>query len=87
MELVEEKDKQAEGIHDTPEFEEETRPKIATIFLRVTKSMWGSGRGCVLDSGFGNMLTVAELRKKYVHITTVIKRRDFDQNTQMTKKR
>ena len=37
MELVQRKDKPLEGAHASPEFEEETGSKIASLFLCITK--------------------------------------------------
>ena len=41
----------------------------------MNKSEWGSGRSCVLDSGFWKALTVSELRKKGSCSTTFIKKK------------
>ena len=60
VELVEGKDELKEGMNYESEFEEETGSKIEALFLHMKKSMWVSGRYCVLDSGFGYAVTVAE---------------------------
>ena len=41
----------------------------------MTKSTWYSGRGCVLDSGFGYARTVIKLKKKGVFSATLIKKK------------
>ena len=40
MELVEGKDRRTEGAHVSPDFKLETGSKIASLFLRMTKSIW-----------------------------------------------
>mmetsp|Transcript_18406 Transcript_18406/g.37730 ORF Transcript_18406/g.37730 Transcript_18406/m.37730 type:complete len:84 (+) Transcript_18406:984-1235(+) len=64
MELVEtEKDRPKEGPHATPEFED-TMTKTAALCIWMTKPIWGTKRVCLLDSGFGYMSTLPELKKK-----------------------
>ena len=53
MELVEGKYKSLEGTNASPECGGETGSTIASLCLRMTKLIWGSGRGYILDSGFG----------------------------------
>mmetsp|Transcript_21172 Transcript_21172/g.44313 ORF Transcript_21172/g.44313 Transcript_21172/m.44313 type:complete len:323 (-) Transcript_21172:81-1049(-) len=75
MELVEtEKDRPKEGPHATPEFED-TMTKTAALCIWMTKPIWGTKRVCLLDSGFGYMSTLPELKKKGIYGTTVLKQK------------
>ncbi len=63
MELVEtEKDCPKEGPFAKPEFEDRMT-KTAALCIHMTKSIWGTKRVCLLDSGFGYMSTLLELEK------------------------
>ncbi len=75
MELVEtEKDRPKEGPYTKPEFKDKMT-KTTALCVCMTKSIWGTKRVCLLDSGFGYMSTLPELEKKAVYGTTVFKQK------------
>ena len=74
--LVEGKDRPTEGACVSPKFELEIGSKIASFCLRMTKLTWVSGQGCMLDSWFGHIAKVVELRKKGLH-TNFFKEEDI----------
>lgn len=75
IEMVEtEKDRPKEGEYSTPEFENEMA-KTAALCCRMTRTIWGTSRVCLLDSGFGYMTTLPELEKNGVFGTTVFKKK------------
>ena len=74
IELVQGKDAPKEGEHKEMEFEREFGSKVAALVVRMTKSVWGSGRTVMMDSGFGYIPSVVQLRAKGLFSTTVIKK-------------
>ena len=74
IELVQGKDIPTEGEFKHEEFEEEFGSKVAALVVRMTRSLWGSGRTVMMDSGFGYIPSVVQLRAKGLFSTTVIKK-------------
>ena len=77
MEIREGKDQPTEGPHATSEFEEEFGSKVAALVVRMTKGLHGSGRCIILDSGFGYVPAVVQLRNKGLYSTAYIKKHAF----------
>lgn len=75
MELVEGKDKPKEGAHSEAQFEKDFGSKIAALVVRMTTPIWGSGRAVLLDSGFGYIPSVVQLKNKGLYATAVIKKK------------
>jgi hypothetical protein len=59
---VEGKDQPDEGEYAVSKYELETGSKVAALCLRMTKSIHGTGRVVVLDSGFGYVPAVIQLK-------------------------
>ena len=77
IELVEtKKDRPIEGPHKEPEYEQEMGATPA-LCVRMTKSIWGSSRVVLLDSGFGYLNCIAQLYRKGLFSTCVIKKRKY----------
>ena len=74
IELVEGKDLPKEGEHSEIEFEKEFKSKVAALVVRMTTPLWGSGRVVIMDSGFGYIPSVVQLRARGLFSTTVIKK-------------
>lgn len=72
--MVQGKDMPTEGKYAEMEFETEFGSKIATLVVRITRTLWGSGRTVIMDSGFGYIPSVVQLRAKELYSTTVIKK-------------
>ena len=51
------------------------RSKIAALVVRMTEPIWGTGRVVIMDSGFGYVPSVVQLREKGLYSTTVIKKK------------
>ena len=85
IKLVEGNDEPKEGTRTAPTFEEEMGLKILALCLRMAKSTWISGRG-FLDSRFGHVANIGELRKKGTCSTTVIRKKRFFQNVKRLKR-
>ncbi len=77
MELVEtEKDYHKEGLFTKPEFGD-TMTKTAALSIHTTKSVWGTNRVCLLDSGFGYMSTLHEHEKSQCMVPLFSSRREI----------
>ena len=63
VEIVEGKDKPAEGPHLVEEFEEQMDSNVAALVARMCVCIQGSARVVILDGGFGYVPTVVELLK------------------------
>ncbi|KAG7356336.1 transposase IS4 [Nitzschia inconspicua] len=72
MELVEGKD-QPRQLRN----EEDNFGKTVGLLLRLTRSLWGSARVLVLDSGFCVLKGLIELAKKGVYGSALIKKRKY----------
>jgi hypothetical protein len=75
IEIVEGKDRPPDGPYSTVEFNE--LGKTPGLVLRMTKSVHGSGRVVILDSGFGAPKTAKALLEKGVYSTAVIKKKRY----------
>jgi hypothetical protein len=73
IELVEGKDVPAE----LPAKEFEHLGKTVSLLLRLTKSIWGSSRLVILDSGFCVLEGIVALRQKGVFASALIKKRKY----------
>ena len=51
--------------------------KTVSLLLRLTKSIWGSSRVLVLDSGFCVLKGIVKLRKKGIFSAALIKKRQY----------
>ena len=51
--------------------------KTAALLLRLTESIWGSGRVVILDSGFCVLKAIVELRKRGVYSSALIKKQCY----------
>lgn len=76
VEIVEGKDKPSEGPDSVVEFKDELGA-IPSLVTRMTKSIWGTSRVVLLDSGFGYLPSLQALRAKGLHGTCVIKKRKY----------
>jgi len=70
MELVEGKDEPKEG-RGPKEFEQ--LGKTVGLLLRLTKTIWGTAKLVVLDSGFCALQGIIELKKRGVFAAALIK--------------
>jgi hypothetical protein len=70
MELVEGKDEPKEG-RGPNEFEQ--LGKTVGLLLRLTKTIWGTAKLVVLDSGFCALQGIVELKKRGVFAAALIK--------------
>ena len=77
MEIREGKDQPTEVPHANAEFEEEFGSKVAALVVRITKGLQGLGPCIILDSGFGYIYAVVQLRNKGSHSTAYIKKHKF----------
>ena len=77
IELVEGKSAPKLGPHREAEFEHEFDSKIAALVVRMTRPIWGSGRAVIMDSGFGYVASMVQLKAKGLFATTVIKKKRF----------
>ena len=75
MEIVEGKDQPSQGEHGTVEFEKEFGLKVAALVVRMTKSIWGTGRCVLMDSGFGYIPCIVQLKNKGLFSTMVVKKK------------
>jgi hypothetical protein len=71
LELVEGKDEPKEG-HGRKEFDE--LGKTVGLLLHLTKSIWGTAKVVVLDSGFCVLQGIVELKKRGVFAAALIKK-------------
>ncbi len=75
MELVEtEKDCPKEGPNSRLQFEDTMTTTVA-LGVCMTQPLYDMDRVCLLDSGFGYMSTIPELKKKDVFGTVVFKQK------------
>ena len=74
IELVQGKEFPKEGKHAEVEFEKEFGSKVAALVVRMTRPLWGSGCTVIMDSGFGYIPSVVQLRAKGLYLTTVLKK-------------
>ena len=74
IEIVEGKDTPVAGPNSTKDMEEEMG-KCPSLVCRMTRTIWGSGRVVLLDSGFGYLNCLGQLRRKGLFSTTVIKKK------------
>ena len=72
LELVEGKDAPKEVPQEFSEL-----GKTVGLLLRLTKSIWGSSKVLVLDSGFCVLKGIVELRKKGIFAAALIKKRRY----------
>ena len=70
------KDRPKEGPHSEAEFAKDVGKKLS-LCLQMTRGIWGSQRVVLLDSGFGFLNVIAELRKHGLYSTCVIKKRKY----------
>jgi len=73
LELVEGKDRPTELPQ--PEFDQ--HGKTVGLLVRLTKSLWGTGKLVILDSGFCVVKGLVELKKKGVFASALIKKRRY----------
>eukprot|EP00043_Microstomoeca_roanoka_P015419 m.154492 g.154492 ORF g.154492 m.154492 type:complete len:447 (-) comp16257_c0_seq9:1945-3285(-) len=59
-----------------PEFEA-SHGKTPTLVLRLTRSVWGSGRIVNMDSGFGVLKTLTALLEKGLYGTVILKKKRY----------
>ena len=64
IEIVEGKDQPTEGEHSTIKYEVEFASKVGALVVRMTEGLHGSGRTVILDSGFGYVPSVVQLRNR-----------------------
>jgi hypothetical protein len=74
MELVEGKDEPKEG-RGRKEFDE--LGKTVGLLLRLTRSLWGTAKVVVLDSGFCVLQGIVELKKRGVFAAALIRKRRY----------
>jgi len=74
IEICEGKDKPKEGEHSTTKYEAEMGSKIGALVVRMTEGLHGSGRAVILDSGFGYVPAVVQLKNKGLYATAYIKK-------------
>lgn len=74
VELVERKDQPVEK--SPPEFENRGG-KTVGLLLRISKSLWHTGKFVVLDSGFYVLNGLVELKKVGVYAAALIKKRQY----------
>jgi hypothetical protein len=79
LELVQGKDEPQQR----PRKEFEERGKTVSLLLRLTQSLWGTGKAIVLDSGFCVLQGLVELRKMGVFAAALIKKRRYCPSTSM----
>ena len=77
IEIVEGKSKPKEGPHAESKFEKEFESKIAALVVRMTTPIWGSGKVVIMDSGFGYVPSIVQLKEKGLYTTTVIKKKAY----------
>lgn len=77
IEIVEGSDRPQSGPHSDVPLLNETQQKTAALVLRMTKTLWGSGRVVMLDSGFGGIPTISNLARKGLYGTCVIKKKRY----------
>ena len=71
IEIVEGRSKPKEGPNAESKFEKEFESKIAALVVRMTTPIWGSGKVVIMDSGFGYVPSVVQLKEKGLYATTV----------------
>ena len=76
MEIVEGKDAPRSRQYQDQEFDD-LGGKTVGLLLRLSKSIWGSARIIILDSGFCVLKGIIELRKKGLYASALIKKRRF----------
>ena len=65
IEIVEGKSKPKEqGPNAESKFEKEFESKIAALVARMTTHIWGTGKVFIMDSGFGYVPSVVQLKEK-----------------------
>jgi hypothetical protein len=74
LELVEGKDEPKEGRG--PKFCDDLG-KTVGLLLRLTRTIWGTGKIVVLDSGFCVLQGIVELKKRGVYAAALIKKRRY----------
>ena len=74
IEIVEGKDQPKEGPHATGKFEEEFGSKMGALVVRMMEGVRGSGRCVILDSGFGYVPSVVQLKNKGLFSKAYIKK-------------
>jgi len=74
IEICEGKDQPKEGEHSTNKYEAEMGSKIGALVVRMTEGLHGSGRAVILDSGFGYVPAVVQLKNKGLYATAYIKK-------------
>ena len=74
MEMVEGKDRPKERAVDPNDKEV---GKTGALLLRLTKSIFTTGKVVILDSGFCVLRAIIELRKKGVFASALIKKRKY----------
>ncbi len=77
MELVEmEKDSPKGGPFAKPEFKD-MMTKTTALCIPMTKSIWGTKRVCLVDSGFGYISTLPELEKSKCMVPMFLSKREI----------
>ena len=71
------KSKPKEGPYADSKFKKEFESKIAALFVRMTTPIWGSGKVVIMDSGFGYVPSVFQLKEKGSYTTTGIKKKAY----------
>ena len=77
IEMVEGKDRPKDGPYSKAEYEEEFGSKIAALCVRMTEGLHGSGRCIILDSGFGYVPAVIQLKAHGLFATAYIKKHAY----------
>ena len=72
---MEGKDKPTKGPYAEYKFEYDLGCKIAELTVIMTESLWGYGRSVIIDSDFGYVPPVAQLKNMGLFATTVIKKK------------
>ncbi len=75
IEIVEGRSQLTVGHHSLSKFEDEYKSKGAALVVWITESIWGSGRIVVMDSEFGYIPSVVQLKERGLLSTTVIKKK------------
>ena len=73
IEIMEGKDRPTEGPNKTAEFEAE-KGLTPALITRIIRTIWGSSRVVLLDSGFGYLPCLQALKEKGLYSTCVIKK-------------
>ena len=74
IEIVEGKDQPKHGEFTESKYEREMESKVAALCVWMTESIHGSGQVVILDSGFGYVPAVVQLKAHGLFATAYIKK-------------